>query len=35
MMHEISWEDWLPVDTGKEYEKVMSTGLTNFYSKVL
>lgn len=35
MMHEISWEDWIPVNTEKEYEKVMKMNLTNFYSKVL
>jgi len=35
MMHEISWEDWLPVNTDKEYEQVMKIDLTNFYSKFL
>jgi len=35
MMHEISWEDWIPVNTDKEYEKVAKTDLMDFYSKVL
>jgi len=35
MTHEISWEDWLPVNTEKEYEEVMKINLTNFYSKFL
>ncbi len=35
MMHEIPWEDWMPINTDKEYEKVMKINLTNFYSKVL
>lgn len=35
MMHEITWEDWMPVNTDKEYEQVMKINLTNFYSKVL
>lgn len=35
LMHEISWEDWIPVNTDKEYEKVMKINLTDFYSKVL
>ena len=35
MMHEISWEDWIPVNTYKEYERVMKADLTKFYSKFL
>jgi len=35
MMHEISWDDWIPVNTDKEYEQVMKINLTNFYSKFL
>jgi len=35
MMHEISWEDWMPVNTDKEYQQVMKMNLMNFYSKVL
>jgi mannose-1-phosphate guanylyltransferase len=35
MMHEISWDDWIPINTDKEYEDVMKINLTNFYSKVL
>jgi NDP-sugar pyrophosphorylase family protein len=35
MMHEISWDDWIPINTDKEYEDAMKINLTNFYSKVL
>lgn len=35
MMHEISWEDWIPVNMEKEYENAMKINLTDFYSKVL
>ena len=33
MMHKIPWEDWIPVNTEKEYERVMKINLTDFYSK--
>jgi len=35
MLHEISHEDWIPVNTDKEYELVLKTNLTDFYSKIL
>jgi len=35
MMHEISWENWMPVNTDKEYEQVMKINLSDFYSRVL
>ncbi len=34
MMHEISWKDWIPVNTDKEYEQAMKADLKNFYSVV-
>jgi NDP-sugar pyrophosphorylase family protein len=35
MLHEVSHDDWIPVNTDKEYEIVLKTNLTEFYSKVL
>jgi NDP-sugar pyrophosphorylase family protein len=35
IMHEILWDDWIPVNTDKEYEEILKTDLTSFYSKVL
>jgi len=35
MSHEISHEDWISINTDKEYEIVLKTNLTDFYSKVL
>jgi NDP-sugar pyrophosphorylase family protein len=35
MLHEISYEDWLPINTDKEYESILNLNLTDFYSKVL
>ncbi|MCX6821756.1 MAG: nucleotidyltransferase family protein [Candidatus Aenigmarchaeota archaeon] len=35
MLHEISHDDWIPVNTDKEYEDVIKTNLTDFYSRVL
>jgi mannose-1-phosphate guanylyltransferase len=35
MLHEVSHDDWIPVNTDKEYEVVLKTNLTDFYSKVL
>lgn len=35
MLHEISHEDWIPVNTDKDYEIALKTNLTDFYSKVL
>jgi len=35
MAHEIPWEDWMPVNTDKEYEQVMKINLTDFYFKFL
>jgi NDP-sugar pyrophosphorylase family protein len=35
MLHEISHEDWIPINTDKDYESVLKTNLTDFYSKVL
>ena len=34
MLHEVSHEDWVPINTDKEYENILKTNLTNFYSKV-
>jgi mannose-1-phosphate guanylyltransferase len=34
ILHEISHEDWIPVNTDKEYEAVLKTNLTEFYSKI-
>ncbi len=31
--YEISWEDWIPVNTDKDYEEVLKIKLTEFYSK--
>jgi NDP-sugar pyrophosphorylase family protein len=31
---EISWEDWVPINTDKEYEVVIKTNLEDFYSKI-
>jgi NDP-sugar pyrophosphorylase family protein len=33
--YEISWEDWIPVNTEKDYEEVLKIKLSEFYSKVL
>lgn len=33
MAHEISFEDWIPVNTVKEYEQILERNLTDFYSK--
>jgi mannose-1-phosphate guanylyltransferase len=35
MLHEISHNDWIPVNTDKEYEITLKTNLTEFYSKIL
>jgi len=35
MTHEILWDDWVPINTDKEYEDITMMNLTNFYSKVL
>jgi NDP-sugar pyrophosphorylase family protein len=31
---EISWEDWIPINTDKEYEIALKTNLKDFYSKI-
>jgi len=33
-VYEIPWDNWLPVNTDKEYSKVLGMNLTDFYSKV-
>jgi len=35
MLHGISHEDWIPVNTDKDYESVLKMNLTDFYAKVL
>jgi mannose-1-phosphate guanylyltransferase len=35
MVYEISHEDWLPVNTDKEYESILRMSLADFYSKFL
>ena len=30
---EISWEDWIPINTDKEYGIALNTNLEEFYSK--
>jgi len=35
MLHEISHEDWIPINTDKEYESVLNMNLTDFYTKFL
>ncbi len=35
MVFEVPWENWIPVNTDKDYDKVLKTSLTDFYSKVL
>jgi NDP-sugar pyrophosphorylase family protein len=35
MLYEISHDDWIPVNTDKEYEIALKTNLTDFYSKFL
>ncbi len=35
MLHEISHDDWIPINTDKEYETSLKTNLTDFYSKIL
>jgi NDP-sugar pyrophosphorylase family protein len=32
-IYEIEWEDWLPVNTEKEYEGILRVSLSDFYSK--
>jgi len=34
MVYEIPWDNWLPVNTEKEYSKVLNMHLKSFYSKV-
>lgn len=34
MVYEIPWENWLPINTDKEYNEVLKINLTDFYSKV-
>ena len=31
---EIPWENWIPINTDKEYEEVMKVNLTDFYTNV-
>ncbi len=35
MVFEIPWVDWMPVNTDKDYEKILETNMRDFYSKVL
>jgi NDP-sugar pyrophosphorylase family protein len=35
MLHEISHEDWVPINTDKEYESALNMNMTDFYSKFL
>ncbi|MDI6825933.1 MAG: nucleotidyltransferase family protein [Candidatus Aenigmarchaeota archaeon] len=35
MLHEITNEDWVPINTDKDYESVLRMNLSDFYSKVL
>jgi len=35
MVFEIPWENWIPVNTDKDYEKILNISMTDFYSKVL
>jgi NDP-sugar pyrophosphorylase family protein len=32
MIYEINWEDWMPVNTDKDYEKILQMNLDEFYS---
>jgi NDP-sugar pyrophosphorylase family protein len=34
MVYEIPWENWLPVNTDKEYNDILKMNLTDFYSEV-
>ena len=34
VVHEIPWDNWLPINTEKEYSKVLNMDLKSFYSKV-
>jgi mannose-1-phosphate guanylyltransferase len=34
MVYEIPWENWLPVNTDKEYNEILKINLMNFYSEV-
>jgi mannose-1-phosphate guanylyltransferase len=35
MLHEISHDDWIPINDDKDYEIALKTNLTDFYSRVL
>lgn len=35
MVFEIPWKNWLPINTDKDYENILKTNLTDFYSEVL
>jgi len=34
MVYEIGWEDWIPVNNLKDYEKILKISLDDFYSQV-
>jgi len=34
IVYEIDWEDWMPVNTDKDYDKILQMNLDDFYSQV-
>jgi NDP-sugar pyrophosphorylase family protein len=34
MVYTIPWKNWLPVNTDKDYEKMLKTNMTEFYSNI-
>jgi len=34
MVYEIDWEDWIPINTDKDYDKILQMKLDDFYSQV-